>query len=190
MTTSTNLQKICIFLAAAFLAAGCVLNDDEVGATGFIVLGAAWWFGRRLRWQGFASLMLVCFVAASMLGFWLAYPLGWVWFSLLGLVAALNAWNLDDFLRRWRQTVSIEQLPAEGTRGGSSWDETPPVAAWQALEHHHLRRLLAVDVVGLLLAALALVIRFQISFSLTFLLGVLAIWGLSRTIALLCRESD
>ena len=79
---------------------------------------------------------------------------------LSGLIAALAAWDLHHFDMRLRAAGAI--APPEG------------------LERAHLRRLALVAGAGLLFGAIALGVRFELTFGWALLVGALAIIGLSR----------
>jgi hypothetical protein len=87
-----------------------------------------------------------------------------------GLVAALCAWDLHHFVLDLQRVGRVEDR--------------------RALEQRHLLRLLAVAGLGGVLAVLALTIEIRLTFFQALLLGLLVIWGLSRGIGFLRRESD
>ena len=87
--------------------------------------------------------------------------------ALAGVVAGLAGWDLGRFARR-----------AHGAG----------LAAGEALERAHLRRLLLVLGAGLALGGLALSLRVSLSFGWALLLAGLAIGALARAIRLLGRE--
>ena len=78
----------------------------------------------------------------------------------------------------------------EMTRRGKLWALTKKAQGARDLEQRHLQRLLTVDGLGLLLGAVALGIRIEVGFGTAFLLGLLAILGLSRAIRSIGGESD
>jgi hypothetical protein len=126
-----------------------------------------WLLGRwpRLAWMPSAGLGL--YVAAAVVGLWLDAGAGWM---LLAVIIALTAWDLDHFSRRQTHAARVE-----GQRD---------------MERHHLQRLLAIDLVAGLLAALALGVRVQLAFGAVLVLGLLSVFGLSRAIRCLRRASD
>jgi hypothetical protein len=89
---------------------------------------------------------------------------------LVGVVAALAAWDLDCFVWRMRAAGRVEDAGF--------------------LEQHHLQRLLTVSGAGLILGAVALSLRIRLGFAAAFLLAFLAVLGLSRVIGFLQREGD
>jgi hypothetical protein len=134
-------------------------------AAAIIVLGALWLLRHRLGWLWATWPVVLLLVAAAVAGTWLALnPI----LLLVGLTAALSAWNLDHFVRQLGEVDAVEQE--------------------RTLKHLHLRRLLIVDGLGLLLAVLALTIRIRLSFGVALTLGLIALLGLSRAIRFLRRE--
>lgn len=107
----------------------------------------------------------VLFVGAAAFGLGQDLPSGWM---LLGLVAALSAWDLAHFAHLLDGAEGVEQR--------------------RLLERRHLRRLLIVDGLGLLLGGAALTVQIQLGFGLVLLLGLLALLGLSRAVRFLRRE--
>jgi hypothetical protein len=131
-----------------------------------LVLGSFWLLGQQRGWGWVASVALVFFVGAAAVGFWLDLGAGWM---LLGVVAALSAWDLDRFAQRRRGAERVEKA--------------------RELERRHLQRLLIVDSLGLLLATAGLQVRVRVGFGGAFSLTLLAVLGLSRVIGFLRRES-
>ena len=117
------------------------------------------------------SLGLICFVGTAAGGLWLGLAVGWMF---LGAFAALVAWDLHDFVQRLRSV---------------GWVETQ-AARHRELEQRHLRRLLIVQVLGALLAVIALGFKVDFGFAAAFVLGLLAVLGMGRAVAYLRRESD
>jgi hypothetical protein len=164
--TVARLLPISTVLAALSLAAGYGPNR-WAGALVITALGLLWLLGQRRHAEWLASLVLVFFVGAAVLGIWWESP---KILMLIGVVAALAAWDLDHLVHRLR---SVKH--GEGVR---------------TLERGHIRRLLSVAGLGLLLGAIALVSQVRLGLSLVFLLGLLAMLGLSGAIRFLRRESD
>jgi len=76
--------------------------------------------------------------------------------ALGGMVVALSAWDLDHFAQRLRFAGQVEDVGR--------------------LERQHFWRLLIVDGLGLLFAAIALGIRVEFGFSLALVLGCSPSW--------------
>ena len=90
---------------------------------------------------------------------------------LLGdLVSALAAWDLEQFFHR------MAPFPKNDT--------------FLILEKNHFRRLMSVLVPGTILALLVPRLTLELTFSWALILGLLLIYGLSRTVKYLRRESD
>lgn len=162
-----KLVSISTILATSVLAVSYGLAGVLIGAPLLSALGLLWLLGQRRGWGWATSVALVLFVGAAALGLWLDVGAGWM---LLGAVAALSAWDLDHFAQRMRTVKQIK-----GARN---------------LERRHLQRLLTVDGLGLLLGGVALGIEIEVGFGTAFLLGLLAILGLSWAIQPIRRESD
>jgi hypothetical protein len=131
------------------------------------ILGGLWAFGYWRGWAWMASLGLVGFVGLSAIGLWLDLEAGWM---VAGMVAALCAWDLHHFV------VGLQSVGRVEDRRG--------------IEQRHLWRLLAVAGLGGGLAVVALTIEIRLTFFQALLLGLLVIWGLSRGISFLRRQSD
>jgi hypothetical protein len=173
------LGPLCVVLTAGALIAGALTGTGPVLTAGLGpqgrwlwtaavgLLAVLWLLGywRGLAWV--ATVGLVGFVAAAALGLLMGLAAGWM---VLGLLAALCAWDLHRFVQRLRR---VERVEAQGD-----------------LERRHLQRLLAVAGLGLLAAFLALRIEVRLTFLMALFLGLLAVWGLSRAVATLRRESD
>ena len=165
-----KLVPASIALATAVLALGYGLGGLGAGVPLVVALGILWLIGQagRRGWASSLGLALYTCVAAG--GLLLATHLAAGW-MLIGLTGALTAWDLDGFLHRLR---SVKRMDA---------------AARRDLEYRHLRRLLVVDGLGLLLAAVALGIRLELKLGVVLLVGLLAALGLSRALDFLSRES-
>lgn len=163
---TTRLLLISTVASTCTLAMGYALDGVWQGALLIVALGFLWLFD---QWRGgswVASVGLVFFVGAAAAGLWL--DLGDVW-MLLGVVAALSAWDLDRFARRQKNAERVENV--------------------QQLERRHLWRLLIVDGLGFLLAVVGLGLKIKVSFGVALLLVLLAVLGLSRVVGFLRRES-
>jgi hypothetical protein len=167
MKLTRGLLFFSVVLATALLALGYGFAEWWTWALPIAGVGVLWllclW--RRVAFASSVGLVLSAGVAAA--GLLLEVGAGWM---LGGLVAALSAWDLDAFLTR------VE---------GIAW-----VEGQRDLERRHLVRLLIVDVLGLMLAVVALQIEIRFTFGVAVLLGLLAIVGLSRAIGFVNRESN
>ncbi len=151
-----------VALATAMLALGYALDNQPRGVFFVAGSGGLWLLGQRYRWGWIASLGLVAFTGSAAAGIIAGVGAGWM---LGGLVAALSAWDLDRFAQRLADAGKMD--------GGHE------------LERRHLRRLLAVVVLGLTLAGLPLIATVQLSLGWALLLGLFALLGLSETIRIL-----
>jgi hypothetical protein len=161
------LLSVGIVLAAAVLATGYGLNSLWGGVGVALVVGGFWLVGQWRRWGWVASVALVLWIGAAAVGLGMGVGGGWM---LVGVVAALAAWDLDRFVWRMRAAGRVEDAGF--------------------LEQHHLQRLLTVSGAGLILGAVALSLRIRLGFAAAFLLAFLAVLGLSRVIGFLQREGD
>ena len=164
---TARLLPITIGLATLVLAVGYAVGGEWTFSLILLAVGVLWWLGQGRDWNGLASVVLMGFVVAAAIGLWRGLPAGWM---LVGVVAALSAWDLDHFARRLSSVERVEMRPA--------------------LEQRHLRRLAMVDSLGLLLAGVALVVRYKFSFGVALVLGLVAVLGLSQMMGYLRRESD
>lgn len=165
-----RLVPACVGLSGGFLMLGYGLGRMGPGAALVAGLVALWLAGWWRRWAWAPNVGLVSLVAAAAGGVLLGLGAGWM---LVGLVAALCAWDLEHWSRRL---------------DGMNWRDER-AAQRRSLERAHFRRLLAVAGLGLLLPAIALQVRVRLVFLPAVLLGLLVVWGLSRAIAFLHRES-
>jgi hypothetical protein len=164
--TTRVLALTSTILAAATLAVGYATSRLWTGALLILACGSLWLLAQRRRWRA-GSVVLAVFLVTAALGLLIGVGSGWM---LLGVTAALGAWDLDRFSRR-----------LEFNRQGAGDGE---------LERCHLLRLLKVSGLGLLLGAVALALRLRIGFGMILLLGLLAVTGLGQLVSFLRRESD
>ena len=164
---TARLLPITIGLAAIVLAMGYAVGGAWKVSPILLAAGVLWWIGQKRHWNLLASVALVGFVVAAAMGLWMGLPAGWM---LVGVVAALSAWDLDHFARRLRGVERVEMR--------------------LALERFHILRLVSVDSLGLLLAGVALAVQYKFSFDVALVLGLVVVLGLSQMISYLRRESD
>ncbi|MFC2023254.1 hypothetical protein ACFLT5_00785 [Chloroflexota bacterium] len=157
-----KLVPASIALATGSLALGAALGSLGAWAMVVLALGGLWYLGQRRGWDWVSSLGLMLSAAAATAGLYLGLAPGWM---LLGVVGALTAWDLHGLER------SLEEVRlVEGTRD---------------LERRHLYRLLVVDLLGLLVAGVALEIEVRLSFGLVMVMGLLVMVGMAQLIRLL-----
>ncbi len=167
MSLTAKIVPVCIGLSAGVFALASTLGGLWFLALPILVLGVMWLAGQRRGWPWIASLGLALSAVAAAGGLLLGLGVGAM---LVGLVAALAAWDLHHFSR------TLESVPrVEGARN---------------LERRHLLRLLSALGLGALLSAVALGVDVSLSFGIVLLLGLVAILGLSQAVGYLRSESD
>jgi hypothetical protein len=159
------LTLLCASLATFALALGYAGQSLWAGVGIVVVIGLLWLAGDWRGWDWAAEPCLAGWVSMAAFGAWLGLTSGWM---LLGVVAALAAWDLAHFTARLRGAGAI----------------TPP----SELTRNHLRRLAVVAGAGLLLGGIALGVRVELTFGWAILAAALAIIGLSRLIGAGGRE--
>ena len=185
MNLSTRIMTICILVATAALALGYGLNRQPIGVLVFVALGLLWLVGQRYALRAFAGLGMLGFTGGALLGTLYGVQSGWM---LVGITAALVAWDLHHFIQHMRVSEQAETTPEDAGERADIEGRTDAEA--RVLEHLHLRRLAIVSGLGLLLGTLALTVRLTLSFGIIVALGLVAIYGLSRLVHYLRQESD
>jgi hypothetical protein len=153
------LTLICAGLATLALALGYAGQALWAGAGLCIAIGLLWLGG---QWRGadwVADPCLAGWVGLAAFGAWQGLAAG---VMLLGVGAALAAWDLGHFAERLQRAGRVAQR-SELTRA-------------------HLRQLAIVEMIGALLGAIALGLRLELTFGWALLLAGLAIYSLSRLI--------
>ncbi len=161
-----------LVLVAALLASGLLALGFFSGNWPFLALlallpGVAALLGHWRSWSWLSALALTLFVGLAAAGVWLKAGPGWM---LGGLIAALSAWDLSNWCRQLRAAGRVP-------------DEV-------VLSRRHLGRLLAVDLVGLLLGGTALLLRLHFGLFWALVLGLLLIVGLTQAVSFLRQESE
>ena len=162
-----RLWDVSLGCATSALLAGYALGDLWIWTLPILGFGLLWLLGQRRGVKWIPSLGLLLFTGAAAIGLWMMLEPG---LMLLGMIATLAAWDLENFLQR-----------VEGAERVNHRND---------LERKHLRRLLVVEGSGTLLAVAALSFDVNFGFGSALLLGLLAVIGLSRTIGFLRRASD
>ena len=151
---------LSILLGTASLAIGYAQAGAAGYAIWFLLLAALWILAQFRKWYWFASIALIVMIFAAAYGVWLGYPAVWM---VLGAVGGLLGWDLSDFARRLSYSS-----PMDDTR---------------ALEVRHLERVGIVAALGLGLALLSIVLRFErLAFEVAVGLLILAALGLTRLV--------
>ncbi len=126
----------------------------------FLLLATLWIVAHFRKWYWFSSIALVLMIVAAAYGVWLGYPTVWM---VLGAVGGLLGWDLSDFARRLSYAS-----PMDDTR---------------TMEVRHLERVGIVAALGLGLALLSVVLRFErLAFEVAVGLLILAVLGLTRLV--------
>ena len=165
---------VSIGLATCALVLGYAQDGVWSWTSLTVSVAGLWLFGLWRGWEWMASVGLVFFVGTAAGGIWQGLQASWM---LLGVVAALTAWDLHHYAQRLK-SVGWGDAPVERRSVGHN------------PERRHLRRLLLVNGLGLLLATVAFGTKIRINLGTAFLLGLLAIGGLSRAVGFLRREID
>jgi hypothetical protein len=157
----------CAIAATLAVGFGYALDGQIYTAFAFALLGAFWCEALLRDWRWSAPFMLLLFISGALFGVASGFS---PFIMLLGVVAALAAWDLDGLLQRFSQVK--------------------PQARQPGLERRHLQRLAVVAGVGLLLGSVALIIQVQLSFILAAVLVLVVIIGISQVVQYLRRSSS
>lgn len=166
MKLARSLTYAGALLSAGALAAGYA---PDTSITWFVVIGLVGLLWLAAEWRGWArvtSLALVATTTLAAVGVLLGRPAGW---NVAAVALGITAWTLGGTVRR------LASLPN--------------VADVEGRLRRLMLRLLVLDVLSLGLAAAALQLELQLPFVASLLLGGLLIYGLSRVIDTLRRES-
>lgn len=159
MITIQRLFWAQMLIAVAGMAIGYAVAGSLFVSLVFVILGVMWLSAQMRKGSGLENFLLVVFLLAAGLGCWFGVP---IWLSLITVVAALGAWDLDHFLQR----LSIVERVEFDT----------------GLGREHLRRLGIVQGLGMLGGIVALILRARISFWWEALLVLLALIGIQQVI--------
>ncbi|HEY46721.1 MAG: hypothetical protein AMJ88_08215 [Anaerolineae bacterium SM23_ 63] len=159
-----RLWYVSLGCATCALVAGYAIGDLWIWTLPILGLAVLRLLGQP-KWV--TSLELLLFVGLAAIGLWQGLPFG---LMLLGMIAALIAWDIESFHQRMEVAERVDYR--------------------EALERKYLQRLLIIEGSGALLAVAAVSLTVTFSFGSALLLGLLAVIGLSRTIGFLRRESD
>ncbi len=165
-----RLTTAAIVAAAGALAWAYGARGIWVGAAVGCGAGALWLAGLWRQRRRVSALALAACLGTIVIGATLPLP---IWPLLLGLIATLAAWDLEHLAARLRYARSDTAAPEV-----------------RALQRCHLARLGAVSGVGGVLAAVAATWQVRFGLEVAFLLGALAVFGLSRALRFMRRESD
>lgn len=156
---SERLSLASIGVATLGLALGYGLSGRWPAAPFLVGLGVLWGVGQVWEKAGASTAGLVLAVSAAASGSWMGVGVGWL---LVGTVAALSAWDLDQFEQHLRQAGQV-QGRAE-------------------MERRHLLRLALAATVGILLGIVALQVQVRLSFLAALLLAAALALGAGELI--------
>ena len=157
----------CSIAAALAIGYGYAQNSQIYSSLVFALLGAVWCEALLRHWNRLASPLLVVFTGGAVYGAWQGFP---PIIMLVGILAALSAWDLDHMLQRFARVK--------------------PAARMHGLEHRHMLRLAGMNGVSLLLGGSALIFKVHISFPLALILGLAAVIALSQVVVYIRRSSS
>ena len=158
---------ISLGCATCALVAGYAIGGLWIWTLPILGLAVLWLLGHRLGLKWISSLELLLFVGLAVIGIWQELPFGWM---LLGIIAALTTWDMENFYQRMEGVERVDHR--------------------ETLKRKYLQRLLIIEGSGALFAIAAVNLTVNFSFGSALLLGLLAMFSLSRTIGFLRRESD
>jgi hypothetical protein len=156
---SARLSLAGIAVAALVLTLGYATSGWWMLAPGAMVVGGVWALGQHRGWSGASTAGMTAAVAIAAAGFWLGVGAGWL---LVGVVAALSAWDLDQFEQHLRRAGQVQGRPE--------------------IERRHLLRLALAAALGILLGIIALQVQVRISFLAALLLAALLALGVGELI--------
>jgi hypothetical protein len=132
-----------------------------------VFFGGLWFFSQQQGMGGWGTILLFLFGVTCGVGFWMSLtPV----LLLVTIVATLGAWDLDQFSQRLR---SVERVDLDSGLG-----------------KNHLKRLFAIEALGLLAGLAGLTARIQITFWAAVLLVILALFGISRLVIFIKKELE
>jgi hypothetical protein len=164
---SARISLVCIAIATLALTLGYGLSASWAVAPVMVALGVVWAMQqhRGRAWASPAGLALAVIAAGA--GFWAGVRAGWL---LVGVVAALSAWDLDQFEQHLRGAGQVLGRPE--------------------MERRHLLRLALADTIGLTVAIVALQVQVHFTFFAALLLAALAVLGVSELIVYLRKGRE
>jgi hypothetical protein len=156
---------IHLLIAVTALAIGYALGGRLAWAFGVVFVGGLWYTAQFRGAQGIETIIFFAFALAAAAGFWIGLP---PIAMLLTMVAALGAWDLDHFSQRLRL---VERVVMDN-----------------GLDNNHLRRLLLIELLGLMAGLAGLTSDLRLTFWNQVLLVILAVFGISRLVLYIKAE--
>ncbi len=167
MSLIKNVSFTFIIITAIVLNVGYVLADLW-RYTGLISgIGLIWLITTWRGWSWFNSAGLVLVMGIAVWGIWLEISTTWL---LLGVIAALMAWDLVRFQHRLLGLVQSEETTQ--------------------LEQAHLQRLLFVGTIGVALGSIATNIQISLNFGWAVFLALIMTTTLSTVVAFIRRLNE
>lgn len=161
-----RLALLSVFLACGLFSLGYTLQGYWYISVIFISLAAVWIIAAARTWDWVPSGLFALFTISAGAGFYFSVEFHWL---ILGLLFALFAWDLQALSRRY-------------DRAGLIIDESKST-------FRHIRRLIIFEVLGLVLAIIAISSRIRMGFGWLVLLALIAVLGLSYGISYMMRKS-
>jgi hypothetical protein len=166
MTAVRRLLVVSVCLVVVCLALSYVLVGLWVFAPSFVLLGIIWLRAAQRGQGGVSTVAFAVTLGAAALGMLQGGGSNWAAVTiLLAVLAALSAWDLEDFAMRLK-------------RAGR-------VAMAADMQSRHLRRLALVDGLGLAAGAAALLLRLRFSFGVALLAALLAVIAIGQVFRVL-----
>lgn len=156
---------ISVLLGIGSLSFAYAGKGFDLAVRVLLLVGALWLFAGKQGWIWFSTIALLISVSLAGFGLWIELSPGWM---ISGALGALLAWDLTDFMRRLRFAPLMDDL--------------------RALERRHLTRLTIVTVVGVLLASIPMLVRFEFTFEWIVLLTLVAVLGITQLVSWLRRR--
>lgn len=153
--------------AVAALSIGYASRGLGMCSLGLVLLGAVWLATQQRKTYGFEGLMLFAFVLSAGVGFYFNVP---AWLMLVAVIASLGAWDLYHFLMRLNRAERVEFNSGLG--------------------REHLRRLVLVELAGLVAGLATLTFQLQLGFWWDALFVFLVVVGLSMLIRRIRKETE
>jgi hypothetical protein len=150
---------LSIVLAASSLGLAYGLGGLWIPTAGMAAVGLLGILGQRANKSGMTEVAVALFVVAATAGAVLNLSM---LVLVVGVIAALSAWNLDGLAR---ELASVDAVKHQ-----------------RVLQESYLKRLLLVDGLSFLLAAAAATVRLRLSFSIALLVALVGLVGLSRVL--------
>jgi hypothetical protein len=148
-----------IVISSATLAWGFFQSGFTSFAIWIIILGLGWLLCIWQRWFWYSAFALIVTTILAALGLWFGFSPGWLF---AGGIFALFAWDMTDFRQRL-----VLMARDDNTRG---------------IERRHLMRVSILALVGMTLASVTMLLRWEFTFEWGMLLVVIILLGLGQLV--------